>query len=88
MTTAVCLLAVAGWFAIVIWAAWQGRWLSGSIAGVAFVALLLTGARLLTGPQPRAYGPVLGVTLFLGAALFLVGLVNNGVGWAVRRRDG
>ena len=88
IAAAVVLIAATGWFAIVIWSAWRARWLLGSLIGVGFVTVLVLLAQRVAGPQPVAYGLLLAMSLFLGAALFIVGLIHAAVALAVRRRDG
>lgn len=73
------LLAILLWGVVLIWAVWRAAWLRGAITGVSIITVLLVASTNLVGAQPVAYGITLGLSLFLGAAMVVMGVIAHAV---------
>ena len=62
----------------VVWSAWRARWIAGSLIVSGGVTLLLAAARQIVGAEPVAYGIALAASLFLAAAMLVMGMVAAG----------
>lgn len=81
------LLAMMIWSGVMIWSAWRAAWLRGAAAGVtAIITLLVVSTRAL-GAHPIAYGLTLGLSLYFGGAMAVMGLIAYGVRM-IARLDG
>ena len=72
---ATVVLAIFLWGGVLIWSVWRAAWLRGAVTGVALIVALLVSSADFTGPQPAAYGITFGLSLFLGAAMVVMGLI-------------
>ena len=74
-TAAVVGIAVLLAGLVVIWSAWQARWIVGGTLLVAAETLHLLVVRMIAGPNPLVHGLILGVAMFLGSALIVMGAI-------------
>ena len=80
MSFAACItvvLAIFVWSGAVIWSLWRAAWIRGALIGVASVTALLFSSRAVAGAQPVAYGITLGLSLFLGSAMVVMGIIAH-----------
>lgn len=73
------VLAILIWGGVVIWSAWRAAWLRGAAMGVTSIVALLMASAKAVEAQPVAYGITLGLSLFLGAAMVVMGAIAHAV---------
>ena len=72
---AAALAVIAWWSAAIIVSLWRGRWIVPALAALAAVLATIVAAQAVAGRWPVFYGVMLGASLFLAAAMVVMGLI-------------